>query len=202
MRGTRSTLSEAASADHLKKKFCGACMWRQAIQRVLISESELHQRIQALGRAITADYRGQDLMFVAVLKGALMFCADLARAVDLPLTIDCITLASYGPSRVSSGHVHLLTDLSESITGRPVLVIEDIIDTGLTLQYLWHHLAVRHPASLHVCTLLDKPSRRQVKLPIRYIGFEVPDTFVVGYGLDSDQRYRNLPFIGTLHPER
>jgi hypoxanthine phosphoribosyltransferase len=202
MRGTRSTLSEAASAAHLKKKFCGACMWRQAIQRVLISESELHQRIQALGRAITADYRGQDLMFVAVLKGALMFCADLARAVDLPLTIDCITLASYGPSRVSSGQVHLLTDLSESITGRPVLVIEDIIDTGLTLQYLWHHLAVRHPASLQVCTLLDKPSRRQVKLPIRYIGFEVPDTFVVGYGLDSDQRYRNLPFIGTLHPER
>jgi hypoxanthine phosphoribosyltransferase len=202
MRGTRSTLSEATSAAHLKKKFCGACMWRQAIQRVLISESELHQRIQALGRAITADYRGQDLMFVAVLKGALMFCADLARAVDLPLTIDCITLASYGPSRVSSGQVHLLTDLSESITGRPVLVIEDIIDTGLTLQYLWHHLAVRHPASLQVCTLLDKPSRRQVKLPIRYIGFEVPDTFVVGYGLDSDQRYRNLPFIGTLHPER
>jgi hypoxanthine phosphoribosyltransferase len=202
MRGTRSTLSEAVSADHLKKKFCGARMWRQAIQRVLISESELHQRIQALGRAITADYRGQDLMFVAVLKGALMFCADLARAVDLPLTIDCITLASYGPSRVSSGQVHLLTDLSESITGRPVLVIEDIIDTGLTLQYLWHHLAVRHPASLQVCTLLDKPSRRQVKLPIRYIGFEVPDTFVVGYGLDSDQRYRNLPFIGTLHPER
>jgi hypoxanthine phosphoribosyltransferase len=202
MRGTRSTLSEAVSADHLKKKFCGARMWRQAIQRVLISESELHQRIQALGRAITADYRGQDLMFVAVLKGALMFCADLARAVDLPLTIDCITLASYGQSRVSSRQVHLLTDLSESITGRPVLVIEDIIDTGLTLQYLWHHLAVRHPASLHVCTLLDKPSRRQVKLPIRYIGFEVPDTFVVGYGLDSDQRYRNLPFIGTLHPER
>jgi hypoxanthine phosphoribosyltransferase len=202
MRGTRSTLSEAVSADHLKKKFCGARMWRQAIQRVLISESELHQRIQALGRAITADYRGQDLMFVAVLKGALMFCADLARAVDLPLTIDCITLASYGPSRVSSGQVHLLTDLSESITGRPVLVIEDIIDTGLTLQYLWHHLAVRHPASLQVCTLLDKPSRRQVKLPIRYIGFEVPNTFVVGYGLDSDQRYRNLPFIGTLHPER
>jgi hypoxanthine phosphoribosyltransferase len=177
-------------------------MWREAIQRVLISESELHQRIQALGRAITADYRGQDLMFVAVLKGALMFCADLARAVDLPLTIDCITLASYGQSRVSSGEVRLLTDLSESITGRQVLVIEDIIDTGLTLQYLWHQLAVRHPASLHVCTLLDKPSHRQVKLPIRYTGFEVPDTFVVGYGLDSDQRYRNLPFIGTLHPER
>ena len=176
-------------------------MWREAIQRVLISESELHQRIEALGRAITADYRGQDLMFVAVLKGALMFCADLARAVDLPLTIDCITLASYGRSRESSGQVHLLTDLSESITGRQVLIIEDIIDTGLTLQYLWHHLTVRHPASLHVCALLDKPSRRQVKLPIRYTGFEVPDTFVVGYGLDSDQRYRNLPFIGTLYPE-
>jgi hypoxanthine phosphoribosyltransferase len=177
-------------------------MWREAIQRVLISESALYQRIQALGCAITADYRGQDLIFIAVLKGALMFCADLARAVDLPLTIDCITLASYGQSRISSAQVRLLTDLSESITGRQVLIIEDIIDTGLTLQYLWHHLAGRHPAGLHVCTLLDKPSRRQIKLPVRYTGFQIPDTFVVGYGLDSDQRFRNLPFIGTLYPER
>jgi hypoxanthine phosphoribosyltransferase len=176
-------------------------MWRQAIPRVLISEAELHQRIQSLGRAITADYQGAELMFVAVLKGALMFCADLARAVDLPLTIDCITLSSYGQSHTSSGQIRLLKDLSESITGKHVLIIEDIIDTGLTLQYLWHHLMHRRPADLHVCTLLNKRARRQVELPVRYTGFEIPDAFVVGYGLDYQQRYRNLPFIGMLHPE-
>jgi hypoxanthine phosphoribosyltransferase len=176
-------------------------MWQEAIYRVLISEAELHHRIQALGRAITADYRGRELVFVPVLRGAIMFSADLARAVDLPLTIDCIALSSYGDSHVSSGRVHILKDLSDSITGKYVLIVEDIVDTGITLQYLWNHLMARQPADLNVCALLDKRARRQVALPIKYTGFDVPDAFVVGYGLDYQQRYRNLPFIGILRPE-
>jgi hypoxanthine phosphoribosyltransferase len=192
---------EAVRAQDLKEKDCGAPMWREAIQQVLISETELHRRIQALGEAITADYRGKDLIFVAVIRGAMMFSADLARAVDLPLTIDCIALSSYGDRHVSSGRVHIFKDLSESIAGKHVLIIEDIVDTGITLQYLWNHLMSRHPADLHVCALLDKRARRQVELPIKYTGFDVPDAFVVGYGLDYQQRYRNLPFIGILHPE-
>jgi hypoxanthine phosphoribosyltransferase len=176
-------------------------MWQEAIQQVLISEAELHHRIQALGRAITADYRGRDLVFVSVLRGAIMFSADLARAVDLPLTIDYIALSSYGDSHASSGRVHILKDLSDSITGKYVLIVEDIVDTGITLQYLWNHLMARQPADLNVCALLDKRARRQVALPIKYTGFDVPDAFVVGYGLDYQQRYRNLPFIGILRPE-
>jgi hypoxanthine phosphoribosyltransferase len=176
-------------------------MWREVIQQVLISEAELQRRIQALGQAITADYQGQELLLVPVLKGALLFAADLARAIDLPLTLDCVSLSSYGDSHTSSGQVSILKDLSESITGKHVLIIEDIIDTGLTLQYLWHRFMDHRPADLHVCTLLDKRARRQVELPIRYRGFDIPDAFVVGYGLDYQQRYRNLPFIGTLRAE-
>ena len=191
----------AVRADGLRGKNCGARMWREAIQQVLISEAELHRRIQALGKAITADYQGKDLTFVAVIRGAMMFSADLARAVDLPLTIDCIALSSYGDSYVSTGRVRIFKDLSESIAGKHVLIVQDIVDTGITLQYLWNHLMARHPADLHVCALLDKRARRQVELPIKYTGFDVPDAFVVGYGLDYQQRYRNLPFIGILHPE-
>jgi hypoxanthine phosphoribosyltransferase len=176
-------------------------MWRGAIQQVLISEAELHRRIQALGKAITMDYQGKDLIFVAVIRGAMMFSADLARAVDLPLRLDCVALSSYGDSRVSSGQIHIFKDLSETIAGKHVLIIEDIIDTGLTLQYLWNHLMSRHPANLNICVLLDKRAHRRVELPIKYTGFDVPDAFVVGYGLDYQQRYRNLPFIGILHPE-
>jgi hypoxanthine phosphoribosyltransferase len=176
-------------------------MWREAIQRVLISEAELRHRIQALGRAITADYAGKELVFVPVLRGAIMFSADLARAVDLPLTIDCITLSSYGDRHVSSGRVRVLKDLADSVADKHVLIIEDIVDTGITLQHLWQHLMAHRPAELHVCALLDKRARRQVELPIRYVGFEVPDAFVVGYGLDYRQRYRNLPFIAILRPE-
>ena len=194
-------LFETAGADDLKTQYCGVHMWREAIQRVLISEAELHCRIQALGRAIATDYQGRELVFVAVLKGALMFSADLARAVDLPLTIDYIALSSYGNRHVSSGRVHILKDLSESITNKHVLIVEDIVDTGISLQYLWNHLMSHHPADLNVCALLDKRARRQVELPIKYTGFDVPDAFVVGYGLDYQQRYRNLPFIGILHPE-
>jgi hypoxanthine phosphoribosyltransferase len=176
-------------------------MWRETIQQVLISENDLHRRIQALGSTIATDYRGRELVFVAVLKGALMFSADLARAVDLPLTIDYIALSSYGDQQVSSGRIHLLQDLSESIADKHVLIIEDIVDTGLSLQYLWNHLMAQHPADLSVCTLLEKRARRRVEVPIKYTGFEVPDAFVVGYGLDYRQRYRNLPFIAILHPE-
>jgi hypoxanthine phosphoribosyltransferase len=176
-------------------------MWRGAIQQVLISEAELHRRIQALGKAITMDYQGRDLIFVTVIRGAMMFSADLARAVDLPLRLDCIAVSSYGDSDVSSGQIHIFKDLSESIAGKHVLIIEDIIDTGLTLHYLWNHLMSRHPANLNVCALLDKRAHRRVALPIKYTGFDVPDAFVVGYGLDYQQRYRNLPFIGILHPE-
>jgi hypoxanthine phosphoribosyltransferase len=176
-------------------------MWREVIQQVLISEAELHRRIQTLGKSITADFQGKDLIFVAVIRGAMMFSADLARAVDLPLTLDCIALSSYGDNHVSSGRVQIFKDLSENIAGKDVLIIEDIVDTGLTLHYLWNHLMSRHPANLSVCTLLDKRARRQVEVPIKYIGFDVPDAFVVGYGLDYQQRYRNLPFIGILRPE-
>jgi hypoxanthine phosphoribosyltransferase len=176
-------------------------MWRQVIQQVLISESELQRRVHALGMAISADYQGKDLIFVPVLQGALMFSADLARSVDIPLIIDCMVLSSYGNRQVTSGRVRILKDLSESIVGKHVLIIEDIVDTGLTLQYLWKHLMARRPADLHVCTLLDKRARRKVALPVRYTGFEIPDVFVVGYGLDYQQRYRNLPFIGTLRSE-
>jgi hypoxanthine phosphoribosyltransferase len=176
-------------------------MWQEAIQQVLISEAELRHRIQALGKTITTDYQGKDLVLVPVLRGAIMFSADLARAVDLPLTIDCVALSSYGDGHVSSGQVHILKDLSERITGRHVLIIEDIVDTGITLQYLWNYLMAHRPADLNVCALLDKRARRQVALPIKYTGFDVPDAFVVGYGLDYQQRYRNLPFIGILRPE-
>ncbi|HSF34253.1 MAG TPA: hypoxanthine phosphoribosyltransferase [Candidatus Tectomicrobia bacterium] len=176
-------------------------MWRQVIQHVLISEAELQRRVQALGKAITTDYQGKDLVFVVVLRGAMMFSADLERAVDLPLTVDCIALSSYGDSDVSSGRVHVLKDLSQSVAGKHVLIIEDIVDTGITLQYLWNHLMSHQPAGLNVCALLDKRARRRVALPIKYTGFDVPDVFVVGYGLDYQQRYRNLPFIGILRPE-
>ena len=194
-------LLDTTGTDDPKTQDDGVHMWREAIQQVLISEAELHRRIQALGTAIAMDYQGRDLVFVAVLKGALMFSADLARAVDLPLTIDYMALSSYGNRHVSSGQVHILKDLSESITNKHVLIVEDIVDTGISLHYLWNHLLSRHPADLNVCVLLDKRARRQVELPIKYTGFDVPDAFVVGYGLDYQQRYRNLPFIGILHPE-
>ena len=176
-------------------------MWREAIQQILISETELQRRICALGRMITEDYRGKDLVFIPILQGALMFSADLARSVDIPLTIDCMMLSSYGDQQTSSGQVHILKDLSESIADKHVLIIEDIVDTGLTLAALRHHLSARHPADLHACTLLDKRPRRRIDVPLRYTGFEIPDAFVVGYGLDYQQRYRNLPFIGLLPPE-
>jgi hypoxanthine phosphoribosyltransferase len=176
-------------------------MWRDAIQRVLISEAALRRRIHVLGKAITRDYHGQDLIVIPVLRGAMVFAADLVRVIDLPLTMDAVCLSSYGDQPISSGTIHLQKDLADSITGKHALIVEDIIDTGLTLQLLWRHLLAYEPARLGVCVLLDKPARRRVDVAIHYRGFEVPDAFVVGYGLDYQGRYRNLPFIGVLRPE-
>jgi hypoxanthine phosphoribosyltransferase len=175
---------------------------RDDIARVLLSESEIAARIAELGARISADYRaGGDLLLVGVLKGCAMFMVDLARTIDLPLAIDFIAVASYGASTESSGVVRLLKDLDSDLAGRHVLIVEDIIDSGLTLAYLREQLLRRNPASLKICTLLNKPARRTADVPVEYIGFDIPNEFVVGYGLDYDERYRNLPFVGVLRPE-
>jgi len=172
------------------------------LERVLFTESQIHDRVAALAAAIARDYAGKDLLLVSVLKGALYFVADLTRALKIPVMIDFMAISAYGPGEATSGVVRLIKDLDEEITDRHVLLVEDIIDTGLTAAYLLRTLSARDPATLRICTLLDKAARRIVdNLPIDYRGFEVPDTFVVGYGLDYRQRYRNLPCIGVLKPE-
>lgn len=171
------------------------------INHVLVSEQQLQEKIAQVGRQLTQDYAGKDLMLVGVLKGAIMFIVDLARAIELPLTLDFMAVASYGTSTETSGIVRILKDLDSSIEGKHVLIVEDIIDSGLTLNYILETLHTRNPASLRVCSLLSKPARRHVEVPIDYICFEIPDEFVVGYGLDYNQIYRNLPFVGVLKPE-
>lgn len=172
-----------------------------AIESVLISEEQIRERVRELGVQIAQDYAGKDLVLIGVLKGVALFFGDMMRAIDLPLDIDFMAVSSYGASTRSSGVVRILKDLDESITGRHVLIIEDIIDTGLTLSYLVRTLMERRPASLEICTMLDKPARRLVEVPVKYVGFTIPDQFVVGYGLDYDQKFRNLPFVGILKPE-
>mgnify|MGYP005847073795 CR=1 FL=1 len=171
------------------------------IEKVWIEAEAIQKRVKEMGEAITRDYRDKDLVLVGVLKGAAFFLVDLARAISPPLAMDFIAVSSYGPSTKSSGVVSIRKDLDESIADKDVLLIEDIVDTGLTLGYLLRILQARQPRSLQVCALLDKPARRIVEHLIAYKGFEIPDKFVVGYGLDYKQRYRNLPFIGTLKPE-
>ena len=171
------------------------------IAEVLVSEADLQAKVRELGARIASDYAGKDLLLISVLKGGFIFLADLCRAITLPLTIDVMAVSSYGPGARPLGVVKILKDLDESITGREVLVVEDVIDTGLTLSYLLRNLQPRAPASLNVCVLLDKRARRIADLPIAYRGFEIPDKFVVGYGLDFAQRYRNLPFVATLTKE-
>ncbi len=171
------------------------------IAEILIPEADIQAKVRELGDKISSDYAGRDLVLISVLRGGFIFLADLCRAIALPVTIDLMAVSSYGPGARPSGVVKILKDLDESIAGREVLVIEDIIDTGLTLSYLLRNLEPRAPASLKVCVLLDKPARRIADLPIAYRGFEVPDKFVVGYGLDYRQMYRNLPFIATLTKE-
>jgi len=169
---------------------------------VLLTEEQIAAKVAELGRQISADYAGHELTLVSVLKGSLPFMADLMRRITLPLRIDLMEVSSYGgTSTESSGLVRILKDLSAPIEGRDVLLVEDIIDTGLTLNYLIRYLKGKNPASIKVCSLLDKPARRLVEIPLDYVGFEIPDAFVVGYGLDFGEVYRNLRFVGVLRPE-
>src|SRR2546430_16631181 len=172
------------------------------IADILVTEDQIQGRIVELGAQITADYANRSLTLVSVLKGSLPFMADLMRHITIPLRIDLMEVSSYGGTATeSSGLVRILKDLSSSIDGSDVLLVEDIIDTGLTLNYLLRYLRGKNPASLRVCTLLDKPARRLVEIPVDYIGFTIPDQFVVGYGLDYGELYRNLRFVGVLRPE-
>ncbi len=171
------------------------------IERVLFSEAELKTRVAELGAQITADYQGKQPVIISVLRGSYIFMADLTRSIDLPCTIDFMAVSSYGSGTTSSGQVRIVKDLSENIEGRDVLVVEDILDSGNTLSYLLKLLQARHVASVKLCTLLDKPSRRTRDIKADYVGYSVPDLFVVGYGLDYAEKYRNLPYIGILKPE-
>ena len=171
------------------------------VEEVLIEDDELQRRIAELGEEISADYGGRDLLLVGVLKGAVFFMADLMRRITVPCEIDFMAISSYGASTDSSGVVRILKDLDINIEGRHVLIVEDIIDSGLTLSYLVRTLEAREPASLEVCALLTKPERRQIDVAVRYVGFEIPNKFVIGYGLDFAERYRNLSYVGVLNPE-
>ena len=173
-----------------------------AIGEVLVSTEELERRVGELGAEISRDYEGRDLVMIGVLKGAVVFVGDLMRRLTVPCEIDFIAVSSYGSSTDSSGVVRILKDLEAPIEGRDVLIVEDIIDSGLTLQYLLRNLRARNPGSLEVCALLTKPERRRVELPIRYVGFEIPNRFVIGYGLDYAQRYRNLSYVAVLNEDR
>jgi hypoxanthine phosphoribosyltransferase len=170
------------------------------VEEILLDSSAVANRVAELGAQLSADYAGRTPVLVSVLKGALVFLADLMRAMDLPTSIDFMEVSSYGAATESSGQVRILKDLGKPIEGRDVIVVEDIIDTGLTLNYLLGYLADRQPASIKICCLLDKPARRLAEIDIDYVGFTIPDRFVIGYGLDYDERYRNLPYIGVLKP--
>lgn len=172
------------------------------VEKVLISEAEIAERVGELGKLLTEKYRGKDPLFICPLKGSVMFFADLLRKIKIPCEIDFMAVSSYNSNTVSSGEVKLLKDLTCDIGGRYAVIVEDIIDTGNTLYELKNMLEKRSPASLEICTLLDKPSRRVKKLDPDYCGFTIPDLFVVGYGMDLDEEYRNLPYIGVLHREK
>ena len=173
----------------------------QDIKEVLFSEEQLRDRIRQLGEEITKDYAGQELVLVCILRGSYIFMADLSRAIDLPLSADFIALSSYGKGTSSSGQVELRKDLSDPVEGKHLLIVEDILDSGNTLYYLTNLLKTRHPASVRICTLLNKPERREKDIQPDYVGFTIPDAFVVGYGLDYAEKYRNLPYVGVLKPE-
>jgi hypoxanthine phosphoribosyltransferase len=170
----------------------------RAVGEILIDADGLRARIGELGDEISAHYAGQDLLLIGVLKGAVFFMADLMRHLTVPCEVDFMAISSYGAQTDSSGVVRILKDLDINIEGRNVLVVEDIIDSGLTLSYLMRNLESREPASLEVCALLTKPDRREIEVPVRWIGFEIPNRFVIGYGLDFAERYRNLPYVGVL----
>lgn len=173
------------------------------LKRILIDENTLHARIAELGKQISQDYAGEEsLILVCILKGGIIFLVDLIRQIDIPHSIEFMAVSSYGVgARESSGHVRILMDLSVDIADKHVLIVEDIIDSGYTLAYITEQLRARRPASLKICTLLSKPGRRQVEVPVEYLGFEIPDEFVFGYGLDLDEEFRNLPFVGIVDLE-
>jgi hypoxanthine phosphoribosyltransferase len=173
----------------------------RAVGEILIDEETLAARVTELGAEVSADYQGRDLLLIGVLKGAVFFMADLMRHLTVPCEVDFMAISSYGDSTDSSGIVRILKDLDINIEGRHVLVVEDIIDSGLTLSYLMRNLESREPATLEVCALLTKPARREIDVPVRYVGFEIPNKFVVGYGLDFAERYRNLPYVAVLSQE-
>ena len=168
------------------------------IDHVLVSQAQLKEKIAELGAQITKDYQGKDLLLVSILKGACVFLSDLLRAVELPLSIDFMCVSSYGAGTVTQGHANIIKDLDVDIEGKDVLIVEDILDSGVTLSHVMEILRSRKPASLRRCSLLEKPERHKVNVPIDYLGFVVPDEFVVGYGLDYAEKYRNLPYVGVL----
>lgn len=172
----------------------------QDIERILFTEEALRHRVGQLGAQITTDYAGKRPVLASVLRGSYIFMADLTRAIDLPITVDFMSVSSYGSGTVSSGQVEIKKDLSDSIEGRDLILVEDILDSGNTLHYLRTVLQARKPASIRICTLLDKPERRSQPITADYVGFTIPDVFIVGYGLDYDERYRNLPYVGMLKP--
>jgi hypoxanthine phosphoribosyltransferase len=173
----------------------------RGVGEILIDEDTLQARVVELGAEVSADYGGRDLLLVGVLKGAVFFMADLMRELTVPCEIDFMAISSYGAATDSSGVVRILKDLDINVAGRDVLVVEDIIDSGLTLSYLMRNLTARKPASLEVVALLTKPERREIEVPVRYVGFEIPNRFVIGYGLDFAERYRNLPYVAVLHAD-
>jgi len=175
-------------------------MMHADVEEILLSGEQVQARVAELGAQLAADYDGREPVLVSVLKGSIIFLADLVRAMPIPLSIDLMEVSSYGTSTESSGQVRILKDLSTSIEGREVIVVEDIIDTGLTLNYLLRYLHDKGPASIRICCLLDKPARRLAPIEIDYRGFTIADRFVIGYGLDYGERYRNLPYIGVLRP--
>lgn len=172
----------------------------QDIEQILYTEEELRRRVKELGRQITADYAGREPMLVSVLRGSYIFMADLTRAVSLDVTVDFMAVSSYGAGTVSSGQVEIKKDLSDSIEGKDLIVVEDILDSGNTLYYMMDVLRARQPASIRICTLMDKPERRTKPITADYVGFTIPDAFIVGYGLDYAEKYRNLPYVGVLKP--
>ncbi len=171
------------------------------VQEILFDEKAIAQIVTKIGKQITEDYRGKDLLLIGILKGANVFMADLMRKIDIPVQIDFMAVSSYGMSTESSGVVRILKDLEHSIAGKHILIVEDIVDTGLTLHYLMDNLISRGAASVASCTLLDKPDRRKVDVNMRYVGSVIPDVFIVGYGIDYAEKYRNLPYIASLKPE-
>lgn len=195
------SVPEAAGAPQRNPLPNGGSSLSQDVERVLISAQAIQDRVSELGHQIDERYAGKDLLLIAVLKGSVLFIADLMRAVTIPHEIDFLATSSYGASTQHTGVVRIMKDLNEPIEGRHVLLVEDIIDSGHTLAYLTRLFKARNPASLEIVTLLDKPTRREVEIDLLWTGFSVPDAFVIGYGLDYNQKYRNFPYIGVLKPE-